>query len=249
MTISVITITSSLSMFRVQSSLALTDVECEVLVGVNAKQQSKPLADNKIKIYFQSTRVLGIRKNNLISLAKGDWILLLDTDEIPSKELLDEIKDKVTNGPENIHGYEIPYQNYVFEKPVYYGGERYSKVRLFRKKYGTVTPVPIHEEVVVQGKIGKLNGVLRHYSYRNPWQVLVKFTRYAWLIAGEKNKKRESVTVSKLFLYGPHMFWARCIEEDGWRDGWRGVVLAKFFGYMEGMTYWLLLWRSLVQHI
>jgi hypothetical protein len=108
-----------------------------------------------------------------------------------------------------------------------------------------VTPVPIHEEVVVRGKIGKLTGVIHHYSYRTPWQVLTKFTRYAWLVATEKQKAGERVTLKKLFLYGPHMFWARCIEEEGWRDGWRGVILAKYFGYMEGLTYWLLLYRNI----
>lgn len=188
---------------------------------------------------------LGVRKNRLINQAKTEWVLLLDTDEMLSSQLVEEIKEVVRKSPEDIHGYEIPYQNYVFGKPVYYGGEKYSKVRLFRRKYGSVTPVPIHEEVVVQGKIGKFTGVIHHYSYRTPRQVLIKFTHYAWLVAGEKLKQHETVTWKKLFLYGPHMFWARFVGDEGWRDGWRGFMLAKSFGYMESITYWLLLWRTI----
>lgn len=188
---------------------------------------------------------LGERKQSLLNRAITEWVLLLDTDEVVSPELQKEIEHVLQKSSEDVHGYEIPYQNYVFGKPVYYGGERYSKVRLFRKKYGRVTTVPIHEEVIVMGKIGKLMGVIHHYSYRTPGQVLVKFTRYAWLVAEEKYKVHERVTPKKLFFYGPHMFWSRFVCDEGWRDGWRGFVLAKLFGYMEGLIYWLLLCRTL----
>lgn len=194
-----------------------------------------------------SSESLGLRKQSLIVHASTEWVLLLDTDEVVSKQLLVEIKDVLRSNPLDVHGYEIPYQNYLFGKPVYYGGEKYSKVRLFRKKYGTVTPVPIHEEVVVTGKVGKLKGVIHHYSYRTPGQVLTKFSRYAWLVSGEKFKAHERVNLKKLFLYGPHMFWSRFVGDEGWRDGWRGFVLSKFFGYMEGMTYWMLLWRGITR--
>ncbi len=195
-----------------------------------------------------STDPLGVRKYRLIRRAKTEWVLLLDTDEIASPKLVTEIQHILKTSPNDVHGYEIPYQNYVFGKPVYYGGERYSKVRLFRRKYGAVTPVPIHEEVVVTGGIGKLTGVIHHYSYRSIWQVLSKFTRYAWLVSAEKRTANEPVSIKKLFLYGPHMFWARYIGDEGYRDGWRGFVLALLFGYMESETYWMLLWRTL-RHI
>ena len=193
-----------------------------------------------------STDSLGVRKNRLIKKAKTNWVLLLDTDEIASLHLVKEIQTILKNDSTDIHGYEIPYQNYVFGKPVYYGGEKYSKVRLFQKNYGSVTNVPIHEEVVVAGSIGTLTGIIHHYSYRTLRQVLSKFTRYAWLVAGEKRRIGERVTIKKLFLYGPHMFWARFVGDKGYRDGWRGYILAKSFGYMEGATYWLLLWRTIL---
>lgn len=205
------------------------------IINIQHKLNAKLIIDTNDNEY------LGIRKQNLVELADEGWILILDTDETVSPQLLTEINGVIKGAPEDIHGYEIPFQNYFFGQPVYYGGEKYSKVRLFRRKYGSITPVPIHEEVVVKGKIGKLKGVIHHYSYSTPWQVLSKFSRYAWLVAGEKYKAHERVTLKKLLMYGPHMFWARCIKDESWRDGWRGVVLALFFGYMEAIIYYFLL--------
>lgn len=197
---------------------------------------------------------LGERKQSLIEKAKGDWVLILDADERLSLELKKEIKEillprhvkrNFTQDDDKIVGYKIPYQNYVFGKPVNAGGENYSKVRLFRKRYGKIEKVPIHEDLKITGKIGRLKGKIHHHSYRNPSQLFLKFTRYAWIVSAEKFKQKEKITFSKLFLYGPNMFWARFIKDKGYRDGLVGLVLAKAFGYMEGLTYWFLLWRKL----
>ncbi len=189
---------------------------------------------------------LGARKNRLINCAAYEWVFILDTDEVVSPELVTEIKNIISHPLDNIHGYEISYQNYIFGKPVHFGGERYSRKQLFRKEYGAFTPVSIHEHPEIEGEIGKLKGVIHHYSYSNLLIVLTKFTKYAWQMAGEKYKAREKVTLKKLFLYGPHMVWARVIKDEGWRDGWRGILIAFCFGYMESLMYWLLLYRYII---
>lgn len=188
---------------------------------------------------------LGIRKNRLIHLAAYEWVLVLDTDEVVSKQLLMDIKKVIDASKADVYGYEIPYINFVFNKVILYGGEKFAKIRLFRRDFGNLTNSSIHEEVLVSSKTKKLNGVIYHNSYRTIQQILFKFTKYAWQMAGEKRKAKERVTIKKLFLYGPHMIWARAVMDEGWRDGWRGIVLALCFGYMETMIYWFLLWQKL----
>ena len=187
---------------------------------------------------------LGVRKNRLIRMAAYDWVLVLDTDECVSKELINEINSIVKSKENVIHGFTISYQNYIFGKSVFFGGEKYSRNQFFRKLYGKFTPSPIHEHPIIEGSVIRLNGVIHHYSYVSLPQVLKKFTKYAWQMAGEKRKVHEGITFKKLFFYGPHMIWARVIKEEGWRDGWRGIVIALCFGYMETLMYWLLLWRN-----
>jgi len=198
-----------------------------------------------VKVFVKGEYNLGKLKRFALSQTEADWILFLDIDELISQKLKKEIKRVIKEAPADIHGYWIPYQNYVFGKPVYYGGERYRKVRLFRRKFGTVTPASIHEEFRVSGKLDQLSGVIHHYSYRTPRQLFIKFTRYGWLAAEEKLALHEKITFNKLFLYAGHMFLERFIMDQGWRDGWRGLILASMFGYMEGLTYWLLAVRYL----
>lgn len=198
-----------------------------------------------ISISSGTTKPLGLRKNNLINQAAYDWVLVLDTDELISKEAVVEIKKIMGKPVVGIHAYEIPYRNYAFGKHIKFGGENYAKARLFKKQFSQVVLAPVHEEITTLGKIGRLKGVIYHNSYRSFFQVIQKFTKYAWQMAEEKRKSGERVTLKKLFMYGPHMVWARVIKDHGWRDGWQGIVLALCFGYMESLMYWILLYKNL----
>lgn len=199
-----------------------------------------------VDISTQSQEPLGVRKQRLIDMAANDWVLILDTDEIVSPGLVNDIKRIVSTNNLTVNAYLIPYKNIFINKHMKFGGETYAKTRLFLKKFGVVSSLPIHEEIIVQGKVGLLKNVIEHKSYQSLIYTILKFTRYAWQMAGEKKKAHESVTLKKLFMYGPHMVWARAVKDEGWRDGWRGIVIALCFGYMETLTYWLLLWRNII---
>jgi len=220
---------------------------------------------------------LGERKQELVEMARGEWILVLDADERVSEELVEEIC-VIANKPTSSEtrrgflgrrkgfprddnfavAYRIPYQNYVFGKPVYFGGEKYAKVRLFRGGCGRISPELLHEEIKLDprlrgddNRVGELKGKMHHHSYRSSWQLISKFTRYAWMaaekeIASPSERSRNDI-VRRIFLHGPHMFWARFVTEMGYKDGWHGLVLAAAFGYMEGLTYWFSLVRNISQ--
>ncbi|MBI5614427.1 glycosyltransferase family 39 protein, partial [Candidatus Gottesmanbacteria bacterium] len=201
-------------------------------------------------VYDDCDTHLGRRKGRLLGKSTSPWVFILDSDERVSKELAKEILLLKKSKQLPYHGYRLPYQNHVFGSPVFYGGEAYGKVRLFCKKYGKISQNPIHEEIYVQGKIGSCTGKILHHSYRNPWQLFVKFTKYAWIasktiMSKEKEKSLDSHfrgndnLLKKLILYGPHMFWSRFVKDQGYKDGFLGFVLALAFGYMEALQYWI----------
>lgn len=227
--LSVLIVCRDVDVFLLRTIRSIESIKPQILIDISDRDEA-----------------LGIRKNRLIQQAAYEWVFILDTDETVSPELVDEVKKLVTKSTSNIHGFQIPYSNHIFGKSARFGGESYSRVQLFRKQYGLFTPSPVHEYPVVEGRIEKTSGVINHYSYRSLWGILTKFTKYAWQVAGEKRKSHERVTLKKLIMYGPHMVWARAIKDQGWRDGWRGIVIALCFGYMETLTYWFLLWRNLI---
>lgn len=266
MSLSVILVTNNAGSVVKKALESVAGLWDEMLVGDSGSTDGtlELLKQYGARIIHQKEENLGERKQELIKNAKGEWILVLDSDERVSRKLYEEISRikgidklprprKFVNADlvkrDSIVGYKIQYQNYVFGNPVYFGGERYRKIRLFLNRKGKVETVPIHEEIVVRGKTGDLHGVLHHHSYRSIPQLFGKFTRYANILATEKQKKGERLTLQKLFLYGPHMFWARYIKEKGYKDGIHGLVLAFAFAYMETLTYWILLVTKTRNHV
>lgn len=245
MTLSVVMVTYNSADVVEGAVQSVQGVADEVLVGDGGSRDGtvEIVARYGAKVIPQRPETaLGVRKQELVEKAKGAWILALDADERVSEELAKEINDSIRRHnwmAMNVVAYRIPYQNYVFGKPVYYGGERYSKVRLFRKGHGKISPLPLHEEIEVVGDIGELKGKIHHHSYRTLWQLLGKFTRYAWVAS-----QNARASWRALFLHAPHLFWARFVREKGYKDGWRGLILAAAFASMEGLTYWFALIRQ-----
>jgi len=177
-----------------------------------------------------------------LSKCRGEWVLVLDSDEIISKELKEEIKSLLHRqaGKNQINGYYIYFQNHLFGKPLKYGGENYKKLVLFKKDKVIIKPDLVHEKFEVDGETSVLRNKILHYSYRTLGQIYRKFTDYAIREAKQKYFKDEKSSFKKIFLYPIHMFWARFINDKGYKDGLFRIPLDLGFAYMEFLTYCVL---------
>jgi len=200
----------------------------------------------KATIYQNHNNDLGVQRSLGLSKCKGKWVLMLDADEIITDNLRKEITLSISdNDPHNdIVGYYIPYQNHLFGKPIYFGGEDYKVLRLFKRKNGIIRDNAVHEHVEVRGKTNTLNNKIFHYSYRRPIQVIRKFTDYAKREAKRKTQNNEKSSIRKLTFYPFHMVWARYIKDKGYKDGIIRLFLDLAFGYMEFYTYLFLFYEN-----
>lgn len=215
-----------------------------VLVDDHSSDRTLDIAKQyDARIFTRHEHDLGRQKSFALSKSEGEWVLSLDADERLSPELVREIREVIKST--RYSGYVIPYVNHFLGRPMRYGGEGYSMLRLFKKDAAHIPDSLVHEGFQMKkGAPGKLSSPILHYSYRSFWQVLKKFTDYAFRDADQKYNKGESVSWQKLFLYGPHMTWARFVEDRGYQDGLFRLPLDLAFGYMEGLTYWILLVRK-----
>ena len=212
-----------------------------ILVDQKSKDNTVKIAKKfKAKIFFNTSKDLGKLKRFGVNKATHNLILILDTDERVSKRLEKEIMN-IKASPLNYDGFVIPFQNHLFGQPIKYGGENYAMLRLFKKEKAHIKDALVHEKVELKGKIKKLKGKIYHYSYRSLIQMFTKFTNYAIREAKQKFKKRERLTFKKLTAYPLHMFWARYIEDKGYKDGFKRIILDIGFAYMEFLTYLMLL--------
>ena len=214
-----------------------------VVVDSNSNDRTANILKKyKAKVIVKEFDNIGRQRMYGMKYVTGDWVLILDSDEVVSEKLKKEIK-KVSRQARksNLVAYEIPFQNHFLGRPVKYGGENYKMLRLFRKKALEIRPLELHNYFVVKkGKTSKLKGEILHYSYRSIGQIYRKFTDYAKRDARIRAQKGEKSSLKKIFLYPIHMFWARFIEDKGYKDGLFRIPLDLGFAYMEFLTYIIL---------
>lgn len=176
------------------------------------------------KIYTRKFDNYANQKNFTLSKAKGEWILSLDADEEITTGLREEIDSCFRSNDEGrFVAYSIPRRNIIFGKEIKY--TRWQKeldrhVWLWKKGKASWDG-EVHEELIVNGEIGKLKHSKLHYQYETITQFLEMMNKYSTLDA--KNKKFSSFNFAFQPLYN---FLVRYFYRLGFLDGWRGFVLS-----------------------
>jgi len=172
----------------------------------------------------------GPQKNYGIQQAIGDWILILDADERVSPELAQEIQERLTTW--TFHdpvAYGIPRRNIFYGAWVRWGGAYPDlQIRLFQKGKAIYNDVEIHENIIVDGLMGNLEGFLEHYTERQIVDHFRKFSLYITLAAKEQGKSTAMVHWWHLLLNPLVTFVKKYCLKQGFRDGIRGVIYAGF---------------------
>jgi glycosyltransferase involved in cell wall biosynthesis len=117
-----------------------------------------------------------------------DWILLLDADEVITRELSQEIYSAVQNPA--IDGYSILLRTCFLGRVLRHGDVGLWKLSLFRRGKGhfecrlkdqdaSMADMEIHEHVVVEGATGKLRNPLLHHNVESLSRYIQKHDEYS----------------------------------------------------------------------
>ena len=169
----------------------------------------------------------GAQKNLAVSLASNEWVFVLDSDERITKELKSEIIETLKNPL--FDGYQIARLNSFFGKNIKSCGlyPDYS-IRLFSRLKGKFENVPVHESVIVNGKVSKLKNHMIHIAYDNVEEFIEKQKRYASI----SNKKKSLVKA----LFSPLWTFIKLyIFKFGFLDGRHGFLISKIYAMY---TFW-----------
>jgi glycosyltransferase involved in cell wall biosynthesis len=187
----------------------------------------------------------GRQKQYAADQAKYDWILTLDADEVVTEELQKEINILLCRtlpskfriqGP----GSRIPepaflpglHSAYRIQTSLFYMGRILSHggvgnefhMRLFDRKKGKFTTVPVHEGIETDGKVGNLKGRIIHNSYRDISHHLEKINHYTTLAAeGNRIRGRSFSRLWAAFKF-PAVFFIFYILKLGFLDGYPGFL-------------------------
>ena len=179
--------------------------------------------ENGAKVFNRPFDNFANQKNYAVSLTQHEWVFSIDADEIVTKELAEEIKQAAT--PDNPHNaYQMKRINYFLGKRLRFGSQGSEWVlRIFRKKSAKFKGI-IHETVQSEGKVGKLNHSLLHYSTETLKDYSKKLDLY---VALEVRQMMETQNFPSLFkiLFSPPAKWVKdYVLLGGLLDGQTGLL-------------------------
>lgn len=180
------------------------------------------------RIYSKSWDGYGANKNKGIELARYEWILSLDADEVPDTELIYAIHDI------NLHDagvvYDIKFKSYFGKKLIRFGNwGRDHHVRLFNRSLVKWSEPSVHETLILPKhiKCDRLNGHLHHYSVKDINECNTKAIHYALLSADKYFKSGKRANAVNLYISPIFSFIKSYILLLGFLDGKEGWNIAK----------------------
>ncbi len=190
------------------------------------------------------------QKNFAIDLAKSDWILSLDADEILTSELVSEIQELLGGASlENYDGYRIPRILYIGDTAITHGGfYPDAQLRLFKRGKGKFGERLVHEAIKMAGPVAMLKHPMQHYAYKTVEDFAAAMDKYARLSAQEffsRGNYQWRASVANQYLSGGWTFFSRYILRGGIFDGSLGFQLASIYSdYVRKKSLYL---RQLIE--
>lgn len=172
------------------------------------------------------------------NLAKYNWILSIDADEVLSESLQKDIRHKKKLGLSGVYSLNR-LTNYCGKMIKSCGWYPEYKIRLFKKDEASWQG-SIHEDLVFSEriKITKLNGDLFHYSYPTVEFHVKKIFSYAKLAAEKDFKKGKRYTFLMNGLGKPlFVFFKKFIFQYGIKDGKIGFTISAISAFERFMRY------------
>lgn len=140
-------------------------------------------------------------------------------------------------------GFFIPRLNYFLGKYLKYGGVYPDGViRLVKKDNAHFPQRSVHEQIVIDGRVGWLQNSLLHVDSPTFGRYLQRNSRYIDLIKDELKQKKVAknpFTLIEYFIYKPlAWFFLTQIRHKGILDGWQGIVFSFFSALRFPRAYW-----------
>lgn len=187
------------------------------------------------KIFFHAMDDYSSQKNFAIEHCRGEWILSLDSDEVVSTGLAEELQQVTDNLSYN--GYLVPRENIIFGKKIKGAGWYPDyQLRFFVKGYGQFSEI-IHERIQVNGSVGKLKNPLIHYNYRSVSGFIARLNRYTDLEAEKLAQQDYRFRTIDLLKKPYREFISRFFAKKGWQDGLHGLALSLLMSFYSLMIY------------
>ncbi|MBS0625398.1 MAG: glycosyltransferase family 2 protein [Verrucomicrobia bacterium] len=201
----------------------------EVIVYDNGStDETIPIARSFPNVLVREGPFLGFgpMRNEAARLAAHDWILALDTDEVLSPALIEEIRAlKLQSGTV----YKFNRHNFYNGKKINgCGWDRDRVVRLYNRTETGYGPDAVHESVI-ELRVLFLNNPILHTPFRATEEFLAKMQIYSRLYA-EQHEGKKSPTFFRALSSGFFAFFKSYFLQRGLLLGREGFLISLYNG-------------------
>lgn len=189
-----------------------------------------------VKIYTSEFLGFGPTHNSASELASHDWILSLDSDEI----LTPELKDEILNAELDFGTvYSVLRHNYFNGKHIKWcaGWHPDRVIRLYHKRTTRFNDAAVHEKILQNGlrKVFLKHPII-HTPYREIGDFLSKMQTYSTLFA-KQNYRKKSPSLLKAILHAWYAFFKSYILKRGCFGGREGFIISIYNSHSTFYKY------------
>ncbi len=196
-----------------------------------------------VKVVCGHFNGFGAAHNEATALASYDWILSIDSDEVLSQNLSQEIL-KLSLDSNNV--YSLNRCNHFLGKRMKWCSGWYPDriVRLYHRKTTCFSDRAVHEEVLVKhlNRID-LQGELFHTPYRSMEDFLAKMQSYSTLFA-EQNQGKKNSSLGIAVAHGLFAFFKNYFLKKGILGGKEGLIISLYNAHATYYKYLKLAFKN-----
>lgn len=224
---------------------------CDEIVVVDMESEDRTVEITRKftdRIYSHpKVTVFDIAKKYAVEQATGEWILLIDADEMIPRTLSEELRRKSLDEQNSI--VEIPFRHYILGDCAEYTGWGFTPLpRFFRKGAVCFTGVVHAYMCPTEGaKVIRLDQIpeycIIHFNYRDSTQFIEKLNRYTSIEAEHLVSSDKVFSCRRLIFDSLREFYRRYLPGCGYREGVRGFSLAVLMAFYRALT-WIKVWET-----
>jgi len=176
------------------------------------------------RIEHQDWLGFGPQKNRAVALARHDWILSVDADEVLDAQGQAALQRLDLSDPARC--WRLRRRTFVGVRELRHGHLNDAPVRLFNRTATRFNDLRIHESVPACGPQAVLDGTLAHYSFRDAADLFARSGSYTRLKAERYRELGRRSSAAGLLVRAVAAFSKSYLFKAGFLDGRLGVVAA-----------------------
>jgi len=226
---------------RCLDALAFAD-ERVAIVDAKSSDRSEAIARERAdRVEVQPYEGDIAQKSACTRLATGDWLLVVDPDEVVRPELAREIEAIVAADGRGCAGFEIDRLTWHLGRWIHYGDFHPDwTLRLFRRDAHAWEGRDPHGRVGVRGRVGRVRASgawIEHYSYRDLADHVDRTQRWSAQAAAALQREGRRARLVDLTLRPAWRFFRGYVLKRGFLDGVAGFEIAAMNAFYVFLKY------------